>query len=116
MQYGQEMFIQFLTIKMDGSSTPSSQSVSYPNTVTLAAAISRSNSSSTSNVTITISYNTNGGSTAPSSSTGTAVNTTTTTYTFEKWHAGSTSGTGYAAKASYKPTGNVTMYEEVRKL
>ena len=31
-------------------------------------------------------------------------------YTFEKWHAGSASGTGYSASSSYTPTGNVTMY------
>lgn len=93
-----------------GSSTPSAQSTTYPNSVKLASAISRNNSTSKSNGTITISYNTNGGSTAPSASTGTYTNTTTTKYTFEKWHLNSATGTAYAAGASYKPTGNVTMY------
>ena len=93
-----------------GSSTPAAQSAVYPNSITLPAAISRANRTSTKNITITISYNTNGGSSAPSNSTGTAVDTTTTKYTFEKWHKGSTSGTGYSARASYKPDGNTTMY------
>ena len=93
-----------------GNSTPSTDSAQYPNSLTLASAISRNNGMSTSTGTITIAYNTNGGSTAPSSSTGTYKNTTTTKYTFEKWHLGSATGTAYAAGASYKPTGNVTMY------
>ena len=94
-----------------GSSTPTSQSVVYPNSCTLSDAISRSNGTSTSNGTITISYNVNGGnSTAPTASTGTYVNTTTTTYTFEKWHLNSTTGTAYAAKASYTPSADCTMY------
>ena len=94
-----------------GSSTPSTQNAVYPNSVTLASAIKRNNGTSTSNGTITISYNVNGGnSTAPTASTGTYTNTTTTTYTFEKWHLNSTSGTAYAAGASYQPTANVTMY------
>lgn len=94
-----------------GSSTPSSSSVVYPNSVTLASAIARNNSSSTSTGTITISYNVNGGSsTAPTASTGTYTNTTTTKYTFEKWHLNSTTGTAYSAGASYAPSANVTMY------
>lgn len=94
-----------------GSSTPSSKSVTYPNSTTLSSAIARNNGTSTSNGTITVSYNVNGGnSTAPTASTGTYVNTTTTKYTFEKWHAGSATGTAYSAGASYQPTANVTMY------
>lgn len=93
-----------------GSSTPTTSSASYPNSVTLASAISRNNGTSTSTGTITITYNTNGGSTAPTASTGTYKNTITTKYTFEKWHLGSTTGAAYAAGASYKPTSNVTMY------
>lgn len=93
-----------------GNSTPQMDSAVYPNNLTLADAISKNDGISNSNVTITISYNTNGGSTSPSASTGTAVNTTTTKYTFEKWHLNSTTGTAYAAKASYSPSSNVTMY------
>ena len=94
-----------------GSSTPSTQSTTYPNSVTLANAISRNSTSSTSNGTITISYNVNGGnSTAPTASTGTYTDTTTVTYAFEKWHLNSASGTAYSAGTAYQPTSNVTMY------
>lgn len=90
-----------------GSSTPTTQTAKYNTAVTLASAISRANSDS--NVTITVTYNANGGSSAPSASTGTAVNTTP--YTFSKWALNSTSGTQYAAGASYTiPAANSTMY------
>ena len=90
-----------------GSSTPSTQTAKYNTSVTLASAISKANSDS--NVTITITYNANNGSGAPSASTGTAVNTTP--YTFNKWALNSTSGTQYAAGASYTiPAANSTMY------
>lgn len=93
-----------------GTSTPSSVNVTHGNSTTLTSAISRNNSSSNSNVTISVGYNANGGSSTPSNSTGTAVNTTTTKYTFNKWAQGSTSGTQYAAGASFSPTANTTFY------
>lgn len=90
-----------------GSSTPASGSYNYNSTQTLASAISKANTDS--NITITITYNANGGSSAPSASTGTAVNTTP--YTFNKWALNSTSGTQYAAGASYTvPAANSTFY------
>lgn len=90
-----------------GSSTPATQTAKYKTSVTLASAISKANTDA--NVTITISYNANNGSGAPSASTGTAVNTTP--YTFNKWALNSTSGTQYAAGASYTiPAANSTMY------
>lgn len=73
----------------------------------------------------TVSYNANSGSSAPSSQSATiyynngTYNYPTITlasaisrscYTFNKWCAGSTSGTGYSAGASYSVTGDVTMY------
>ena len=70
--------------------------------VTLASAISKTSSTST----YTISYNANGGSSTPSSQT----LTRTTPYTFNKWAAGSASGTTYSAGASYTPSANITMY------
>lgn len=87
-----------------GSSTPTKSSVVYPNSVTLANAINRTNGSTTG---YSVTYNANGGSGAPSGQTS---GNRTVTYKFDKWAAGSTSGTKYAAKASYKPTANVTMY------
>lgn len=87
-----------------GSSTPSAQNVTIGGSITLAAAISRSNSGNSNS--FTVAYNANSGTSTPSTQTSTKY----TKYTFEKWHAGSTSGTGYAAKASYKPSGNITMY------
>lgn len=84
-----------------GSSTPATQSVIWGGSATLAAAISRTATVTNPTGTITISYNTNGGSTAPTASTGTYTNTKTVSYTFEKWHLNSTSGTAYAAKATY---------------
>ena len=80
------------------------------------------------NKTVTISYNGNsntGGSTSNSTGTaylsynGTTTNAsislrsngfTRTGYTFSKWAAGSTSGTQYAAGASYSTASNTTMY------
>ena len=87
-----------------GSSTPTKSSVVYPSSVTLANAINRTNGSTTG---YSVTYNANGGSGAPSGQTS---GNRTVTYKFDKWAAGSTSGTKYAAKASYKPTANVTMY------
>lgn len=72
--------------------------------ITLPAAISRANSSTTG---YTVSYNANGGSGAPSSQTS---GNRTITYAFNKWAAGSASGTTYNAGASYTPTANTTMY------
>ena len=90
-----------------GSSTPTTQTAKYNTAVTLASAIARANSDS--NVTITVTYNANNGTGAPGNSTGTAVNTTP--YTFNKWALNSTSGTQYAAGASYTiPAANSTMY------
>lgn len=90
-----------------GTSTPSTQSGKYKASVTLASAIKKNNTDA--NVTITVTYNANGGSGAPGNSTGTAVNTTP--YTFNKWALNSTSGTQYAAGASYTiPAANSTMY------
>lgn len=90
-----------------GTSTPTIQTAKYKTAVTLASAIKKNNTDA--NVTITVTYNANGGSGAPGNSTGTAVNTTP--YTFNKWALNSTSGTQYAAGASYTiPASNSTMY------
>ena len=70
--------------------------------VTLPAAISRANGSTS----CTVTFNANGGSCSTSSLTSSA----TVTYTFNKWAAGSTSGTQYSAGASYTPTAATTMY------
>lgn len=70
----------------------------------------KGNSDSTG--TITISYNANGGSSTPTAGTGTYTNTTP--YTFNKWAAGSTSGTQYASGGTYTEkiaaSKTVTMY------
>lgn len=87
-----------------GTSTPSSQSAVYPNTVTLRSAISKSSTTTTG---YTVTYNANGGSGAPSGQTS---GVRTVTWSFSKWAAGSTSGSQYSAGASYQPSGNVTMY------
>lgn len=89
-----------------GTSTPSSQTVNAGTAINLASAISKNNTESSG--TITVSYDANGGSGAPGNSTGTYVNTTP--YTFNKWAAGSTSGTQYSAGASYTVNSDVTMY------
>ena len=70
--------------------------------ITLPAAISHNGTSAT----YTVSYNANGGSSTPSDQT----LTRKTAKTFSKWAAGSTSGTQYAAGASYTPTAATTMY------
>lgn len=70
--------------------------------ITLPAAISRANGTAN----YTVSYNANGGSSTPSNQT----LTRTTPYTFNKWAAGSASGTQYAAGASYTPSAATTMY------
>ncbi len=87
-----------------GTSTPTSQSVVYPSSVTLASAISKSN---TSEAGYTVTYNANGGSGAPSSHTS---GNRTVTWSFKAWAAGSTSGSQYSAGVSYQPSSNITMY------
>lgn len=72
--------------------------------ITLPGAISRANSSVAG---YSVTYNANGGSGAPA--TQTSANRTTT-YTFNKWAAGSASGTQYSAGASYTPSAATTMY------
>ena len=72
--------------------------------VTLASAISRANGSTTG---YSVSYNANGGSGAPSAQTS---GNRTITYTFNKWAAGSASGTTYSAGGSFTPSANTTMY------
>ena len=71
--------------------------------VTLPAKITRADGSSTG---YKVTFNANGGVCDTSSLTA----TNTIKYTFNKWAAGSTSGTTYSAGASYTPTGAVTMY------
>lgn len=87
-----------------GSSTPSTQSCTYPNNITISSAISRANGSATG---YTITYNDNGGSGGPGTQTSGG---RTITYTFDKWAQGSTSGTKYAAGATFTPTADTTMY------
>ena len=87
-----------------GSSTPTAQTVTYPNSCTLASAIKRNNGAVSG---YSVTYNANGGSGAPGAQTS---GNRTVTYTFSKWAAGSTSGTKYSAGATYQPTANVTMY------
>ena len=72
--------------------------------ITLPAAISRANGSAAG---YSVTYNANGGSGAPSAQTSA---NRTITYTFNKWAAGSTSGTQYSAGASYTPSAATTMY------
>lgn len=70
--------------------------------ITLPAAISHNGVSAT----YTVDYAANGGSSTPSEQT----LTRKTAKTFSKWAAGSTSGTQYAAGASYTPSAATTMY------
>lgn len=84
-----------------GSSTPSSQTKWYGESLTLASAISRSNASATG---YKVTYNANGGSCSTTSATAAR----TTKYTFSKWNTKADgSGTAYAAGASY--TGNAAL-------
>ena len=78
-------------------------STTSDNNITLATSISRANGSTTG---YGVYYNANGGSSTPSTQT----STRTVKYTFDKWRLNSTSGTSYAAGASYKPTATCTMY------
>lgn len=71
--------------------------------VTLAPAITKASTSETG---YKVTFNANGGS----CSTTELTSTKTRTYTFNKWAAGSTSGTKYSAGAKYTPSGNITMY------
>ena len=73
------------------------------NAVTLASAITKASTSETG---YKVTFNANGGS----CSTTELTSTKTRTYTFNKWAAGSTSGTKYSAGASYTPSRNITMY------
>lgn len=70
--------------------------------ITLSDAIKKN--STTNDYTIT--YNANTGDNAPSNQ----ILTRTTPYTFNKWAAGSTSGTKYSAGASFTPSAATTMY------
>ena len=85
-----------------GTSTPSSQTKHYNQTLKLANAITRNNSS----VSYTVTYDANGGS-----STGASGNkqtaTTTTTYTFAHWKA--TDGKTYSGGANYTANAATTM-------
>ena len=71
--------------------------------VTLPSAITRNNTTENG---YKVTFNANGGTCNTPSLT--AVNTRS--YTFNKWAAGSTSGTKYNAGASFTPTANTTMY------
>lgn len=71
--------------------------------VTLASGITRDPSSETG---FKVTFNANGGT----CSTTELTSSKTRSYTFNKWAAGSASGTKYSAGASYTPSGNVTMY------
>ena len=70
---------------------------------TLATAITKASTSETG---YKVTFDANGGT----CSTTELTSTKTRSYTFDKWAAGSTSGTKYNAGASYIPTGDVTMY------
>ena len=97
--------------KNGGSSTPSSQTKYKDENLYLAAAISRASSVSNTTTTYTTSFNVNSGATStPSNLTNTRTITTTTPYTFDKWAAGSTSGTKYAAGGLYTANAATTMY------
>lgn len=72
--------------------------------ITLASSISRANGATAG---YAITYNANGGSGAPGNQTS---GNRTITYTFNKWAAGSTSGTQYSASSSYTPSADITMY------
>lgn len=70
--------------------------------VTLASAISKANGTASRKVT----FDANGGT----CSTASLDSTATVTYAFNKWAAGSASGTQYSAGTSFTPSGNTTMY------
>ena len=87
-----------------GSSTPSSQTQWYGESVTLAGAITRANASATG---YKVTYNANGGSCSTASSTAAR----TTKYTFSKWNTKSDgSGTAYSAGTAYTPNAALALY------
>lgn len=86
-----------------GSSTPESQTKIYGKTLVLADAISRANTQTT--LTTTFNATTNGGASNSS-----ATSTKTQPYSFNGWHAGSASGTTYAASGNYTANAATTMY------
>lgn len=88
-----------------GSGSMSGHTVSPGSAVTLKANTFTAPASSSATYTITLNGN---GGTSPDAKTCTR----TTSKSFKQWRAGSTSGTAYAAGASYTPTGNTTMYAE----
>lgn len=71
--------------------------------LTLANSITKD---STTALGYTVSYNANGGTSTPS----TQRATNTTAYSFNGWHEGSASGTNHAAKSSFTPTADITLY------
>jgi len=71
--------------------------------VTLASAITKNSTTETG---FKVTFNANGGTCSTTELTA----TNTRSYTFSKWAAGSTSGTKYAAGASFTPSANTTMY------
>lgn len=86
-----------------GTSTPSSQVVTTGSTIQLPSAISHSNTTDTG---YTITFNPNGGVTSKTSETATRIYG----WNFNKWAAGSTSGTQYSAGASYTVSADITMW------
>lgn len=86
-----------------GNSTPATQSVTKGNSTTLAAAITHN---AVSNENCIVTFDGNGGVSSRSFQSIIVTNN----YTFEGWHAGSETGTLYAAGASYTPSSNITFY------
>ena len=86
-----------------GDSTPESQTKIYGKTLVLAGAISRTSTKTT--LTTTFNATANGGASNSSSN-----STKTQPYSFNGWHAGSASGTTYAAGGNYTANAATTMY------
>lgn len=94
-----------------GTGTTTSQTKWEGESITLRGALTKAQSVSPSTTTYTTSFNVNGGaSSTPSSLTNTKTVTTTTKYTFDKWRAGSTTGTAYSAGGTYSADASTTMY------
>ena len=94
-----------------GTGTTTSQTKWEGENITLRGALTRAQSTSPSTTTYTTSFNVNNGaSSTPSSLTNTKTVTTTTKYTFDKWRAGSTTGTAYSAGGTYSTDASTTMY------
>lgn len=94
-----------------GSSTPSSQTKYEGEALTLRAAISKASTVTPVTTTYTTTFNVNGGATStPSALTNKKTVTTTQPYSFNKWAAGSTTGTQYAASGTYLNDATTTMY------